>query len=259
MYLPNSKDMFAGVDTVVQKYDHIIIAGGDGSFESALNYKPFHDKSLGFFPLGAGNAFYSYFYRGKKFEYLRSRFKFKEKRLDVIEIEWEKGKQITLFAGIGIDAEVARLGKTRTQNGLYDYISASWTALWKSKADYDITFTVDGTKHVWENCAAFTFGKVPYYGYAIRSLVGPITSDDGNVYGVSVVNRHSSWLNKPLRAWCFVLISLGIVRPPLVYVKGHSFTIESDVPFPIQAGGEFVGYTQYLKVRIPRKQVVLKI
>ncbi|MBT4935825.1 CDP-diacylglycerol--glycerol-3-phosphate 3-phosphatidyltransferase [Candidatus Woesearchaeota archaeon] len=259
LYLPNSKDMFAGIDKVVKRYDHIIIAGGDGSFEGALNYKPFNGKSIGFFPLGAGNAFYSYFYRGKKFEYLRSRFKFKEEKLDVVEIEWEKGKQVTLFAGLGIDAEVARLGKTRTQNGFLDYISASWNALLKSKADYDLSVSIDGTKQFWENCVALAFGKVPYYGYAIRAMVGPIKPHDGNVYGLGVVNRHSAWLNKPLRAWGLVLASLGIVRPPLVYVRGKKIVLTSDVPFPIQAGGEFLGYTTFLKMKVVRKQNVLKI
>ena len=77
MYLPLKKNMYENIEQKIKDDQQIIIAGGDGSFESALNYKPFWKKRLGFFPLGAGNAFYSYFYKGKRFEYLRSWFQFR--------------------------------------------------------------------------------------------------------------------------------------------------------------------------------------
>jgi len=69
----NRKDMLIGSEEKVKDYDQVVIAGGDGSFDSALNHTPLNHKTLGFFPLGAGNALYAYFYRGKRFEYLRSR------------------------------------------------------------------------------------------------------------------------------------------------------------------------------------------
>jgi len=97
-------DMFSGIDEKVKNYKHVVIAGGDGSFEGALNYKPLEKKSLGFFPLGAGNAFYSYFYIGKRFEYLRSRFNFLEMKLDILELEWDKGKVQTSFLSLGVDS-----------------------------------------------------------------------------------------------------------------------------------------------------------
>ncbi|MEK6900195.1 MAG: CDP-alcohol phosphatidyltransferase family protein, partial [Nanoarchaeota archaeon] len=106
-YLPPD-NLFKDAGKITKDIDHIIIAGGDGTFEAALNHKPFHEKSLGFFPLGAGNSFYSYFYKGKKFEYLRSRFQFNEVPLDVIEMRWRGGKKETLFLSAGIDAEVAK-------------------------------------------------------------------------------------------------------------------------------------------------------
>jgi len=44
-----------------------------------------------------------------------------------------------------------------------------------------------------------------------------------------------------------------------VYVRGKKIVLTSDVPFPIQAGGEFLGYTTFLKMKVVRKQNVLKI
>ncbi|MBI2145943.1 CDP-alcohol phosphatidyltransferase family protein [Candidatus Woesearchaeota archaeon] len=56
-YLPAAPNMYRSVEKNIAPTDNLIIAGGDGSFESALNYRPFWNKKLGFFPLGAGNAY----------------------------------------------------------------------------------------------------------------------------------------------------------------------------------------------------------
>ena len=75
IFLPETEQMFMGVEKKISGFSspshppphsfnspslhshshHIIIAGGDGSFEGALNYLPLKKESLGFFPLGAGN------------------------------------------------------------------------------------------------------------------------------------------------------------------------------------------------------------
>ena len=253
------EEMYQGIAQQIKDSSQIVIAGGDGSFESALNYQPFWKKSLGFFPLGAGNAFYSYFYKGKRFEYLRSRFKFRVMELDVLELEWEKGSRQTLFAGIGVDAEIPRLTKKRTQNGFFDYIAASWRGLLRGKADYDLSLKINGKNYSWDNCINITFGKVPYYGYSIRSFPGQIVPNDGLVYGLACVSPHSLVWNKPLRLWGLLLTMFGINRPPMLDFKSKEIMIKSEVPFPVQAGGEFIGYSSWVKVRVVRQQKVLVI
>jgi CDP-diacylglycerol--glycerol-3-phosphate 3-phosphatidyltransferase len=259
IYLPHKVDMFAGIASKVKKDDHIIIAGGDGSFEGALNYKPLKKKSLGFFPLGGGNAFYAHFYKGKRFEYLRSRFSFQEAELDILELEWEKGKIETTFLALGVDAAVIRLSKDRTQYGFWNYFVGTWKALWRVRANYDFDCRVDERKYNLKNSPNITIGKVPYYGFSIRSLVGKIDYDDGKVYGLAVVNSHSLFLNKAIRVWALGLSALGIDKPPLISMKGKKFHVKSEVPFPFQAGGEFLGYTHWIKVKVVRKQKVLII
>ena len=253
------EEMYEGIAQQVKDSSQIVVAGGDGSFESALNYQPFWKKSLGFFPLGAGNAFYSYFYKGKRFEYLRSRFKFRVMELDILELEWEKGKRQTLFAGIGVDSEVPRLSKKRTQNGFLDYIAASWRGILRGKADYDLSLKINGKSYSWENCINITLGKVPYYGYSIRSFPGQIIPNDGLVYGLACVSPHSVIWNKPLRIWGLLITMFGINRPPMLDFKSKEIMIKSEVPFPVQAGGEFIGYSSWVKVKVVRKQKVLVI
>lgn len=259
IYLPDQENMFKGVGNKIGKTKQIIIAGGDGTFESALNYKPFWKKSLGFFPLGAGNALYSFFYKGKRFEYLRSRFRFREIKLDILEINWDKGKRQSLFSSLGIDAEVIRQMKKRSQSGLFDYVLASWKALWHSKADFEIECKVDLDTFNWPNCINLIIGKIPYYGFGVRSLLGEIEENDGKILGISCLNTHSVFLNKALRLWAIILTQLNFDKPPLYPVQGREFKIKSEEPLPLQVGGDFLGYTHNLTAKVVRKQKVLMI
>ena len=260
VYLPlGSSDMFAGNLNLVKNHPHLIIAGGDGSFEAALNYRPFWDKALGFFPFGAGNALYSYFYRGKRFEYLRSRFPFRETELDILELEWDKGKVQTTFLALGVDAEVMRLSQKRTSSGFYDYFKAGCQAALRAKADYDFICEIDGKKQKLNNCVNLVLAKIPYYGYNLRSIPGEVRPDDNLVYGSAVINTHNLFLNKAARLWALVLAGLNLQRNPLLPLKGKKITLSSEVPFPLQAGGDFLGYTTWMKVKVVRKQKVLVV
>jgi CDP-diacylglycerol--glycerol-3-phosphate 3-phosphatidyltransferase len=253
------KSMFKGIEHKIKDYSHVVIAGGDGSFEGACNYKPLHNKSLGFFPLGAGNAYYSYFYRGNRFEYLRSRFDFREMNLDLLEIKSELGTFYTTFFALGIDAEVIRLANNRTKNGLLDYLQAAWKAWWTSRASYDLKCKVDKRHYNLENCTSFNAGKIPYYGFGIRALLGDVKPNDGNVYGLTVVNTHSFYSNKLARLWSLILTAINLHKHPVISLKGKNMKIKGEVPFAIQVGGEFVGYTSWVNIKVGRKQKVLVI
>ena len=257
-YLPSISSMFEGVSRVVQKTKHIVIAGGDGSFESALNYIPFHTKSLGFFPLGSGNAFYSYFYKGKRFEYLRSRFQFREMKLDIMEIKFNQRKVQTTFLSVGCDAEVIHY-RLQQKLGFFWYLWSSLQVIFHVKAQYALHCLVDGKKYFFSNCMNLTLAKVPYYGFALRSIVGEVKPSDGKVYGVAFVNTHARIWNKPVRVLGLILAAMNLNRPPLVSLKGKIMTVSSEQPFPLQAGGEFLGYTTEIKVRVVRTQKVLVI
>src|SRR3989344_296132 len=260
IYLPENKNMYFGIDAKIRKYKEVVIAGGDGSFEGALNTPALQQKSLGFFPLGAGNSYYSYFYKGKRFEYLRSRFTFQEVLLDILELEWDKGKVETTFLGIGVDAEVARRIKDKKHHTFSDYfMSSTKIAFSDYKVHYDLECEADGKKYRWKNAINLIIGKVPYIGFGLRSVVGEVDDADGYILGTACVSSHSPFFNKALRLWAIVLTQMGLEKPPLVSLKGKVFTIRSKEPFPLQAGGEFLGYTSYARVRVKRQQKVLMI
>ena len=67
------------------------------------------------------------------------------------------------------------------------------------------------------------------------------------------------FFNKMVRLWALALAAFGMEKNPLLSLKGRKFTVRSEVPFPIQAGGDFLGFTHWVKVRVKRKQKVLVI
>ncbi|HLD39698.1 MAG TPA: CDP-alcohol phosphatidyltransferase family protein [Candidatus Nanoarchaeia archaeon] len=255
----SGKNIFHRIEKKIGKTKHVIIAGGDGSFEAALNNRVLQERSLGFFPLGTGNAFYSYFYKGKRFEYLRSRFKFRETLLDVVEVEWEKGKRNTLFLSAGVDGEVVHAITRKERHSFPDYFSAAAKVAFGKNMQYDLTCTVDGHKYHWENAINLILGKVSYIGFGMRSLLGEIKEDDDTILGMACVNTHAPFFNKALRVWAIFLTQLGLAKAPLISLRGKEFMVESKKPFPIQAGGEFLGYSKWMRVKVKRKQKVLLI
>ena len=259
IYYLSGKNLFQNVKAKIGEVKNIIIAGGDGTFEAALNHRLLQHKSLGFFPLGAGNAFYSYFYKGKRFEYLRSRFKFREISLDVLRLEWEGGRRDTLFLSAGVDGEVVHAITRKERHSFPDYFSAGAKVAFGKKIQYDLLCTVDGQRYHWENCINLILGKVPYIGFGMRSLLGKCDDDDGYILGMACINTHAPFFNKALRLWAIFLTQLGLAKAPLLPLKGKEFLIESKKAFPLQAGGEFLGYTKWMKVKVKRKQKILTI
>lgn len=255
----SSGNLFSGIEKQAKRARQWIIAGGDGSFESALNYRPFWKKCLGFFPFGAGNFYYSYFYRGKRFEYLRSRFQFRETQLDILEVEWEGGKRQTGLLSLGLDAEVMRLTKKGTRRGLWLYVAAGWRSLWTAQAKWNVRCRAEGREERYANLVTLTVAKVPYFGFGLRGIVGTVEPADGKVYGCAIVNAHHPLWNKPLRAWALIFALFNVEKAPFIHLQGKDLEVESAEPFPLQAGGDFLGYTHWIKVRVIRKQKVLVI
>ncbi|MBI2666709.1 hypothetical protein HYX13_03800 [Candidatus Woesearchaeota archaeon] len=224
-----------------------------------MNYKPFWKKSLGFFPLGAGNAFYSYFYKGNRFEYLRSRFQFQETELDVLELLWEDGKIQTTFLSAGLDAEIMRLTRRTPHAGFGDYFIAGVKGLLQAKAHFSFRVLIDGEEQQFDNGVSLTLAKIPYFGFGLRSLIGKVDSTDEKVYGLAVVNTHSSISNKLVRLWALLFANFNLHKAPFIVLQGKEIEIKSENFFPLQAGGEYLGSTRWIKVKVIRKQKVLVV
>ncbi len=259
VHLPTSGNMFKPIEEEIKKHKKIFIAGGDGTFESALNNPMMKNKTLGFFPLGAGNAFYWHFYKGKRYVYLRDKFPFHETEMDVLEITWDNGKRETMMLSAGIDAEVFRLGKRTKGHPFLDYLGGVFRAIIYSKGKYPMRANIDGKKKEWKNIVNIMIAKTTKIGYGFRIIPFQVEPSDGYIYGAATLNPRKIFHNKVIRLLTFFSKNLWIKRDILAPIKAKKITLESDEPFPIQAGGEFLGFTKKLRVKIKRKQKVLVI
>jgi len=237
----------------VDSVSSVFVAGGDGSFDIALNNSFLKDKTIGFIPFGAGNAVHYFLNNGVSFRNLPSS-SFKKRSVDVLELSFDGVKHETLFFGIGFDADVVRFSK-RSSSGFFDYISGIMRSLF-SPTRHDFVCNVDGKDFSFNNCISFSLGKVPYYGYGLRSIPGSIIWDDGFVYGFAYTNSLHFLLNKIVRFVSGFLVSSGFDFLKKGKVKGRNIVISSKYEFPVHAGGEFLGFTKRISVNIKRRQDV---
>lgn len=252
-YVTNKKDFLA---LSIKNYKNVFIASGDGFFNAVLNDKRFYDKTLGFFPLGAGNAMYPYVYGHLPFMSLRLKKTFYEKEIDVLTIKTKKLTIQTLFASIGFDAEFVKYDKTRTTDSKKDFMNCAKNVLVKKMPISDITYIADNQTIIQKNVFTAAFGKMPYYGYRIKSMPIKINSSDNNVYLCGYKGTPLHNLNKLLRIAHITPVPY-IKKPIIKNVKGEKITINSQKKVALQYAGEFAGYVNTIDLKINRKQKIL--
>ena len=147
----------------------------------------------------------------------------------------------------------------RKQAGAGDYLVAGVRGALHSTSAYAFKVIVDGKVHELQNAITLTLAKVPYFGLGLRVLVGKTHPADGKVYGVAVVNTHNPLWNKAVRLWALIFANFNLLKAPFVAVHGKIIEVKSDKSFPLQAGGEFLGFTKWVKVKVVRKQKVLVV
>lgn len=236
--------MFTGLRI---REEGVIIAGGDGTFQAALNHKPFRKKAIGFFPLGAGNAVHASLHEQRKLLGLLSG-KLVVKELDVLHIRWHNGSIDTVMFSMGVDALIMERTKRQSFLRSIDYAKAAADVSRKSHS-WNATWVIDG-KHHQGSFTNVLVGKIPYYGYAIKSIPGNVKFNDGKIYGL-----FSDGKMKPLdRMLHLFAMHFGLTKKGAFRCK--SFTVEGE-EFPIQGAGEFLGRTNKVIVRVLRKQRIL--
>ncbi|MBI2665238.1 hypothetical protein HYX12_01290 [Candidatus Woesearchaeota archaeon] len=152
-----------------------------------------------------------------------------------------------------------QLSGERTEHGFKDYFLACYKAAKQAKASFNLRCKVDGKAYYLKNCVTLNLAKIPFFGYGFRSIIGHVDPGDGKVYSLAVVNKHSSFFNKGLRLWALLLARMNLEKAPLVSFKGKRFVVDSKELFPLQAGGEFLGYTKKVAVKVIRQQKVLVV
>jgi diacylglycerol kinase family enzyme len=242
---------------IAKKSKIIFIASGDGFFDGVLGNSFFNNKSLGFFPLGVGNAVFPFFYKKKIYCSLLKKIKFYQSEIDIIQIKLNDKNLETLGTSIGLDAEFMKHHPQRTKLGWVDYIKGGILTFALAKNNYKLTISVDNKKQKITKIVNITLGKLPYYGFKVRCLPYRVNPSNGLIYSVVCKSIFRTHINKILRAISFLSILFNLYNPVLKNIHGEKFIIKSNSVFPIQSGGEFLGYFKKAEITVKRKQKFL--
>ncbi len=186
------------VDLVREKiktgdYNLLISASGDGTFLEILNSgileEPPDNFSLGFLPLGTGNALQPSLDLPKRIHDIAESIRDGEiHHLDLISFNGIKG----FFGGVGIDAAVLAAREKhlqRRRKGLYSYVCAIHDTLFRGgyKREH-LDVTIDGKEYVAPNILSLIVTKIPYWGMGLK-VVPKAKLDDGKIHLYYVNSR----------------------------------------------------------------------
>jgi len=120
------------LDKNISKYKVIVIVGGDGTINSAVDYLySFPDKKMAIIPTGSGNGFARELGFGGNVNILIDDI-LRNEVLEIDILEVNSKKFINVF-GIGFDSHVAHVFDKRKKRGLWNYIISVFISLFQFK------------------------------------------------------------------------------------------------------------------------------
>lgn len=234
------------------KYDRVIVCGGDGTLHEVINGLSLSpDILLGLIPIGSGNDFSLSFHNKKGTSkklleyYLSSNPKIRKIDFANIDIKDTEGKifhkrMINSF-GAGFDAKVAYYNQTnKILSGTLSYITAILKALFEfSHIDYKLT--LDETKQLDGNALFCAIGNGQSIGGGLY-LMPKAKLDDGylNLSIVKIKSRLKLMIllpkaisnlldnSKELEQYKFSNLKLKLLTPFFLHIDGEIITDKAE-------------------------------
>lgn len=132
-FITNSYDDFKSfLDNNISKYKVIVIVGGDGTINSAVNYLyNFPEKVMAVIPTGSGNGFARELgFDGNINTLINDILRNDKLNVDILEVN--NKKFINIF-GLGFDSHVAHVFDKRKKRGLWNYIISVFISIFQFK------------------------------------------------------------------------------------------------------------------------------
>ena len=237
------------IDEGLNTYSDIVSIGGDGTLNMLSNVLAFKKIPLGIVPCGTGNDFSRHIY---------------DKQDDVIatvtgdniieaDLGWCNEHYFINVLGVGYDAMIAE--NTKDDNKL---LFRSFFYLWN--AIKFLPFYKEKSVHISadklnknEDTFMAAFGNGSFFGNGMN-ITPKADISDGTL--------DCCWVGKLSlikKCYCVLKIFSGnhLSEKNIEYVQGKQFHIISE-NHPIEADGEFIGYTP-ATIRIAEKALLLKI
>jgi len=124
-------------------YHAVVVVGGDGSINEALQALVGTETALGIIPIGSGNGLARHL--GISMHMKRAINKIKQFEIKKIDTAQLNNIHFVSIAGIGFDAHIARLFMESKKRGLWNYAKISFSAYFSYKSQ-NYQLTLDGKK-----------------------------------------------------------------------------------------------------------------
>ncbi len=186
----------------ISKYKVIVIIGGDGTINSAVNYLyNFPDKIMAIIPTGSGNGFARELgFNGKLKVLVDDILQNEIYNIDVLEVN-EK-KFINIF-GLGFDSHVAHVFDKRKKRGLWNYIVSVFISMSQFKpVEATISFAnevITGKFNMIVVANASQFGN--------NAHIAPFAKPNNNFYELALI--------KPFPFYCYPIFVLKMMTKRL--------------------------------------------
>lgn len=233
----------------LSNYSDIVSIGGDGTLNMLSNVLAFQKIPLGIIPCGTGNDFSRHIYNKNDdvFEVVTN-----NKTIET-DLGWCNNRYFINVLGIGYDAMIAE--KTKDDNKMF---FRSFFYLWNALKylpfyrEKKLNIKSNGFN---KNEATFmaAFGNGTFFGSGMN-ITPEADIADGKLDFCWVGK-----LNFIKKCHCLIKLFSGshLTENNIEYVQDKQFEILSE-GYPIEADGEFIGYTP-ASIRIEEKALLLKV
>lgn len=237
------------INLKLNNYTDVVSIGGDGTLNMLANILAFKDIPLGIIPCGTGNDFARHIYE-KTDDIFATVVNDKEMKVD---LGWCNERYFINVLGVGYDAMIAENTKDDNKTVFRSFFYL-WNAL-KYLPFYKEKNVQIKSQNFEKNEATFmaAFGNASFFGNGMN-ITPKADISDGML--------DCCWVGKlGLFKKCYCLIKLfsgeHLSVNNIEYIQDKEFQVLSK-GYPIEADGDFVGYTP-ATICIKEKALLLKI
>lgn len=232
----------------LETYSVFVIAGGDGSINSAVKYLAGrHDKVMAVYPTGSGNGFARELGFQTNLDRLFQHIKrMKTRSLDLLEVN---GEYCANMAGLGFDAAVAHTFAKLKKRGFWSYLKLVIKMAFSFPAfEVDIQYA---NQTIHRRCLMLSIANTRQFGN--NALIAPQAKPDDGIADIALL-KDCSRFRLPIFG---IRMMTGCLKPSKCYGNfrtASDITIQTDFK-QYHIDGDPREFDKELKVKISNKKI----
>lgn len=252
-YPNHAKELAQQIGSMFEdKVEAVVAVGGDGTMNEVVNGMVYYPEiKVGYIPAGSGNDFSRGFKVPKSsldaLSFILRNRSSKGKLFDIGKCKVRGKSKSSYFVsslGTGFDAAVSKLTNeskmkkylNKIHLGSLAYVGALIRLLFTYQLT-NVSLTVDGKYHRYENVWFVTVSNQPFYGGGMK--IAPKAKATDGIFDITVV--HDLSRIKLLLVFVTVFFGAHTKFKEIAQHKGANIKVESDEIMLVHADGELIG------------------